>query len=536
MRLAGIAAAAQIGGLTPGLTIAFDLVNPQAVTWAKANAARLIKDISSETRDAVRQAIARSMAGNLTVQQVARYVREIVGLTAKQEQAVYSFYERAIESGYADADALTEANAYAEKLRRYRSEVIARTEVLHAENRGQELLWEQAKAAGGLRGLVRMWLATADEIRAKCEICTAMDRKTTPIGEPWLYKGEEFDSPQDSHPQCLPGNMRVIADSVTGATKRWYSGEVVILRVSGRHELRVTPNHPILTPRGWVAAGALHEGDEVVCHRLGQWEVRADHHDVEMPPMIEDVAGTFRESPGVFATQMPVTAVDFHGDGAGSEVAVVWADGYLRSHLKIPEFQPLRKVALVGADVGRVPAEAFPGRGHSHLGDERLGRAAHSRVRRSRLSHSGGVPHVSPLQPLRFGLPSGRDAQRGEAMHDDRAGHLEPVRQTEDGFTSMVAIEQPSDGGPRVAHDTVIPDGNAEAFEMWIEEGVVDAGLTHEWDHPLACHVTINKLLHVGRAQFTGHVYNLETSRGWYVAESIIAHNCRCSEGLVRAT
>ena len=31
MRLAGIAAAAQIGGLTPGLTIAFNLTNPAAV-------------------------------------------------------------------------------------------------------------------------------------------------------------------------------------------------------------------------------------------------------------------------------------------------------------------------------------------------------------------------------------------------------------------------------------------------------------------------------------------------------------------------
>ena len=208
-RLAGIAAAAQIGGLTPGLTIAFDLTNPAAVKWAKQNAARLITEITSETRAAVRAAVTRSMQGDLTVQQVAKYVREIVGLTSKQEQAVYSFYERAIESGFADADALDEANAYAEKLRRYRSEVIARTEVLHAENRGQELLWEQGKAAGGLRGLVRIWSATPDEIT--CPLCgrpDGMDGKTTPIGVPWnLPDGfaatdgsDQVMSPQDTPP------------------------------------------------------------------------------------------------------------------------------------------------------------------------------------------------------------------------------------------------------------------------------------------------------------------------------------------------
>lgn len=200
-RLAGTAAAAQISGVRAGLTLAFDLTNPAAVKWAKANAARLIKDISSETRAAVRQAIARSVSGEMTTAQVGRYVREIVGLTQRQEAGVFNFYERAIASGFSDADALTEANGYAESLRRYRSEVIARSEVLRAENAGQELLWEQGQASGGLKGLVRVWIATPDELA--CDICAEMEGRTTAIGEPWEGPdGESFDTPQDSHPQC----------------------------------------------------------------------------------------------------------------------------------------------------------------------------------------------------------------------------------------------------------------------------------------------------------------------------------------------
>ena len=205
MRLAGIAAAAQIGGLTPGLTIAFNLTNPAAVKWAKANAARLIKDISSETAEAIRKAIVQSMRGDLTVQEVAKFVRSRVGLTVKMNEAVQAFYERALESGYTRADALDEMYVYTEKLIRHRSEVIARTEVLRAENAGQGLLWEQSKAAGGLRGLVKMWLATPDEIT--CAICgdgtDGLNRQLAEIGESWHSEvsGEDYDRPP-AHPQC----------------------------------------------------------------------------------------------------------------------------------------------------------------------------------------------------------------------------------------------------------------------------------------------------------------------------------------------
>lgn len=199
-RLAGTAAAIQIGAVRPGIKLAFDLTNPKAVKWAKQNAARLIKDISDETRAAVRQAVKRAVAGEMTTQQVARYTREIVGLTGQQETAVFNFYERAIASGYSDADALAEAQDYAGRLRVYRSEVIARSEVLRAENAGQELLWMQGKAAGSLTGLKRKWIATPDE--RECDICKEMDGQVTEIDEPWEYDGEAFMTPQDSHPQC----------------------------------------------------------------------------------------------------------------------------------------------------------------------------------------------------------------------------------------------------------------------------------------------------------------------------------------------
>lgn len=208
-RLAGTAAAAQIAGLRPGLSLAFDLTNAAAVKWAKQNAARLITNITNESAAAIRNAVARSMRGEFTVQEIARFVRGKVGLTVGQEDAVQRLLERALDEGLSRADALAESGDYAAKLLRYRSEVIARTEVLMAENRGQELLWEQGKASGALKGLVRMWLATPDELLC-LRICAKMDGQTTPIGEPWTLPDGELSmddeptvmTPQSSHSQC----------------------------------------------------------------------------------------------------------------------------------------------------------------------------------------------------------------------------------------------------------------------------------------------------------------------------------------------
>ncbi|MCX6544267.1 MAG: phage minor head protein [Acidobacteria bacterium] len=199
-RVAGIVAT-EVLGAHVGTELRFDLTNQMAVAWANNNAARLIVEISAETQAAVRQAVVRSMRGELTLQEVAKYVRGIVGLTAKQEQAVNAVYDKAIEQGVSAADALAESQGYAETLRKYRSEVIARSEVLRASNAGQRLIWQQGKAAGLLQGMEQIWIATKDD--RLCPICCEMDHTTVPIGHPWTFPdGRQDMEPQGIHPQC----------------------------------------------------------------------------------------------------------------------------------------------------------------------------------------------------------------------------------------------------------------------------------------------------------------------------------------------
>jgi hypothetical protein len=36
------------------------------------------------------------------------------------------------------------------------------------------------------------------------------------------------------------------------------------------------------------------------------------------------------------------------------------------------------------------------------------------------------------------------------------------------------------------------------------------------------------RIVEKSRRVFVGHVYNLETDAGWYIADGVVTHNCRC--------
>jgi hypothetical protein len=44
----------------------------------------------------------------------------------------------------------------------------------------------------------------------------------------------------------------------------------------------------------------------------------------------------------------------------------------------------------------------------------------------------------------------------------------------------------------------------------------------------LAPGITCDNIIKIKRSYFSGHVYNLQTDTGLFVADGIITHNCRC--------
>jgi hypothetical protein len=341
---------------------------------------------------------------------------------------------------------------------------------------GQQLVagWGRAKAAAQvdsasmLYGTYLGWHTVRDS-RTSPE-CLAADGRNF-----WSYRMPRIGYPGTVHPHCFPPGTKINSPSVLADSSRWYSGEFIEIVTVDGHRLAVTPNHPVLTAQGWVAAGLLDEGSYVVrALDPGAAAAAGDPDDHEVVALIEDVPVAAGGTGCVTPAAVPVSAVDFHGDGIEHQVAVV------RSYRELVDW------AEVGQPGG---VEQFPGA---------AGRSA--------------LPTPGDLRPVLGGLLP--------AAHGGVGG---------------LGIARVLLGGPAGGHD---PVGFGVAPEP-------DAGVQQDAGHPapaaparlgerihrLAGLVTLDKIVHAHRFHDSAPVYNLQTSAGWYIANSIIVHNCRCLPG-----
>lgn len=354
-----------------------------------------------------------------------------------------------------------------------RALTIARTEVLRSY---REATRQTYKAN---RDVVQGWVWNASLDRRTCAMCVAMHGTV-----------HGLDETMDTHPSCFPAGTLVVAPQTRAATKRWYSGELIEIQTASGRRLPVTPNHPMLTTEGWIPAGELREGAHLVSGAEAERMAAAVDPDHEhVPARIEQVAEALRRAGRVTAARVPATTEDFHGDGLDGEVDVVRADGLLRHRGEVGE--PLGEQQLCGRHVAL--AEFLRERGLAALFQRGLP-AATGGVR------GGGVASVllgtpgGHAQAVRFGLSAQGDAAADQSKLDRAA-------------RGPVLRGQSVDRGPgRVFHDERVV-GQREPASVTFADRVVAV---------------------TGRG-FAGHVYNVETAAGWYVANGIIVHNCRCS-------
>ena len=167
--------------------------------------------MTEATKDAIRAIIERGFTEGLTPQQMGMEIRQIVGLTSRQAQAVLNFKGSLIANGV-EGDLLTaRVEKYAAAQLRYRGTMIARTETLTASNAGQRETWLQAREKGLLpSSQKRGWVLTPDG-RLCTVLCEPMDGAEVGLDEPWtLSDGRSVMIPQQAHPDCRCAQALVI--------------------------------------------------------------------------------------------------------------------------------------------------------------------------------------------------------------------------------------------------------------------------------------------------------------------------------------
>ena len=422
---------------------------------------------------------------------------------------IQAYVTAAIEDGDSTdelAERLSNSFAFSDE----RAEMIARTEIAKADSEGAIMGWKTSTLVKA-----KSWLTAEDDLVS--EECMANEDAGV-VELDWDY-GDGVTAPPQ-HPNCLPGHTRVLAASVTATSERRYDGDLVVIHTASGKQLACTPNHPILTPGGWVAAGLLHEGGHVIGARVGQWEAALNFDYEDVPASIEDVAETFGRSEQMAAMPVPTAPEDFHGDGKGSEIAVIRANRLLLNGSNSTGSQHVLKPKF---GLGGVQFLRHDGASPLDFLFLRLSAASRCFMSGGNLGGPGDGIKADPFQ--RFGLALGptRDASLGEYAGDDVARDAEllgddVLRGSGDvgGDDSLGIQSEPG------------ADFDAPRSERPTDGTLADTVLLSDFSERQTALIFADQIVDVRRERFAGHVYNLQTVEGFYLAEGIITHNCRC--------
>jgi hypothetical protein len=278
---------------------------------------------------------------------------------------------------------------------------------------------------------------------------------------------------------CFPGDtlLRPPQDLLK-VFRAFYSGDLVIVETTNS-SFEATPNHPILTPFGWVPVCLLEQGDDLL--HLSLQGCDAVEND------IDEGLVTFThlyESLSSYGETQFSSEFDLYGDSLEGEIEVVSPIVNLPSDLNPGSLDSFSEDMISSSDMGV-----------SSIGEKRSGsqvlQANASGLRyQSNSSNSVSVSHPNI-----------------HTLTETASYYPVPSQEFSDSHRSSSVVSS----------KRFTADSRLVSFDDFIDRQVI----------PISGSSRVQR---VGRRNFSGHVFSLETVKGYYsIGEtSIISKNCRC--------
>ena len=169
-----------------GIEGSFDILNPRSVAWAEKHCAKLVREVTDETRKGIKAIVARGIKEGKAMPKIAKEIRPLVGLTERQMISVANREEWLIinrpELSQIEID--RRVDVYARRMHRGRAETISRTESANAVDEGTLEGYEEAEVEEV------EWCASA----GACEICEDLNGQR--------FKMSEAHGRMTAHPRC----------------------------------------------------------------------------------------------------------------------------------------------------------------------------------------------------------------------------------------------------------------------------------------------------------------------------------------------
>lgn len=331
------------------------------------------------------------------------------------------------------------------------------------------------------------------------------------------------------HPNCLVPGGTILAEGVMAHTSREYHGPVIILETASGNKITVTPNHPILTSEGFVAAGKLQKGAKII-ETTSKYRLLFGKapNDINVPTRVEQIPHSIVETCGGSAIRVKGSAVQFHCDGIpDSEVDIVFANGLRKNIRKTPRTEPVCKKRFPAAHLRRL---FFFASGAALQISKRTFHTAHGIMSRSGfivVAESNAVkykkaPNIGLGLAALFGYSRKRQpllVQFHKAVEFIRSG-LDITGGNIKKFAGRLWNEKPI-----VNHSALdcVDTYSKMLRELWVREPRTAERLQSLFRDDA---LVISELVHVDTSEYSGKVYNLETKYGFYAYNNIVTHNC----------
>lgn len=338
----------------------------------------------------------------------------------------------------------------------------------------------------------------------------------------------------DTIGDCVVSDALISGPKQTAAYRALFSGDVVTFTLASGKKLAVTPNHQMLTDRGFVAAKFVKNGDNListsgteVLPRAAFRGREADLDDAPATAAQKFESLTLSRAPAVKVMPVPV---HFHGDGQfiHGDIDVVAPYGFLGSDPHPFLSKPDRKDQIgaasklegslhgAGPSLERSVASLRSPNGDVGFGGERaaLGER-HPRVSQSD-SLQQRAQREAALGDRGFEPPSGHAAfpyQRLQRLAGNVA--FDPRRQ----ISMFAPVEELRGGISR-------PKLNASLVKPSHDGFPTDPHIVRDFLERLSGFVAADRVVNVESQSFAGHVYDFSTEPQWYVANGVVTHNC----------
>lgn len=353
-----------------------------------------------------------------------------------------------------------------------------------------------------------------------CAICGERDRKVIPREE---YRPGETVPP--FHPNCVLPDTVIASPDGEAIMKSNYSGEIVEFTTAKGRRLSVTPNHIMLTSRGWVRAKNLIQGDQVIYYcGWDKFIVESDPAYDNRVPTIEQLFTSFLKSCSMPPMSVPTTAKDLKGDAIeNGKVEVVFIDSLLRSKLDSSAAQFVSDLPLIGAC--KLGENTFSGNCSLAQFLMAIGLASDGIMGGLSIAHvllNGSLTHH---ELIRFRGGAHYNARLQQTEFDNTSCNL---KFSGNSFGAFAGSIKGDDFIQRKFFSGVgMPDGDSSFLQNTNNGRLCTTKDISDFCNAFPGVVEFDNIISVDRRLFTGHVYDISSQSTLYLCNGFLSSNCR---------